>query len=132
VQLPCNLAMTEAVTARISASATTSARSSRAADHHGITVVASASLLQGKLAARCPTCSRSAMEAARTDPQRALQFVRSSPGVTTRSSACGGARTSRRTWRSRAAARERRAYVRLFTDERRVAPAFGRIPDGAG
>jgi aryl-alcohol dehydrogenase-like predicted oxidoreductase len=53
-----------------------------AAEHFGITVVASASLLQGRLAARLPPVLAASMVGLETDAQRALQFVRSTPGVT--------------------------------------------------
>ena len=82
VQLPCNLAMTEAVTARHQPVGTHVGSLVEAADHHGIMVVASASLLQGKLAGPLPAILAKAMAGCTTDPQRALQFVRSSPGVT--------------------------------------------------
>ena len=52
-----------------------------AATQMGITVWASASLLQGRLTAKLPPILTSAMEGMATDAQRALQFVRSTPGV---------------------------------------------------
>jgi aryl-alcohol dehydrogenase-like predicted oxidoreductase len=47
----------------------------------GIAVWASASLLQGRLTARLPDMVAGAMEGLRTDAQRSIQFVRSTPGV---------------------------------------------------
>ena len=49
----------------------------------GVTVVASASLLQGQLAGRMPDILAEAMVGLDTDAQRSIQFVRSTPGVTT-------------------------------------------------
>ena len=82
VQLPCNLAMTEAVTARTQTVGDREGSLVEAADGLGLCVVASASLLQGKLAGPLPAVLAHAMQGCRSDPQRALQFVRSSPGVT--------------------------------------------------
>jgi len=45
-------------------------------------VFASASLLQGQLTQGLPPESRSWFPGMRTDAQRALQFVRSTPGIT--------------------------------------------------
>lgn len=83
VQLPLNLAMTEAVTSRNQPVDGRLGSLVEAADHHGITVIASASLLQGKLAGPLPEVLARAMTGCTSDPQRAIQFVRSSPGVTT-------------------------------------------------
>lgn len=117
VQLPCNLAMTEAVTARHQPIGRELGSLVEAADHHGITVVASASLLQGKLAGPLPTVLASAMTGCRTDPQRALQFVRSSPGITT---ALVGMRRPSHVEENLALAElppaDQDAYLRLFTD----------------
>jgi aryl-alcohol dehydrogenase-like predicted oxidoreductase len=55
IQLPFNLAMTEGLAVI------------EAAQRLGVTVVASASILQGRV----------------PDPQAAIQFVRSTPGITT-------------------------------------------------
>jgi aryl-alcohol dehydrogenase-like predicted oxidoreductase len=46
-----------------------------------IAVWASASLLQGRLTAGLPDPIADAMEGYRTDAQRSIQFVRSTPGV---------------------------------------------------
>jgi aryl-alcohol dehydrogenase-like predicted oxidoreductase len=117
VQLPCNLAMTEAVTARVQKVGAEFGSLVEAADHHGIMVIASASLLQGKLAGPLPAVLARAMEGCRTDPQRALQFVRSSPGVTT---ALVGMRRRAHVEENLALAAlppaDDEAYVRLFTE----------------
>jgi aryl-alcohol dehydrogenase-like predicted oxidoreductase len=84
VQLPINLAMPEAMR-----SANQCLPGGRwvplleAAAELGISVVASASLLQGKLASALPQQVRDAFPALATDSARALAFVRSLPGVTT-------------------------------------------------
>jgi predicted aldo/keto reductase-like oxidoreductase len=49
----------------------------------GVTVVASASLLQGKVARGLPEHIREPLGSLATDAQTAIQFVRSTPGVTT-------------------------------------------------
>jgi aryl-alcohol dehydrogenase-like predicted oxidoreductase len=118
LQLPCNLAMTEAVTARHQAVGDHFGSLVEAADHHGITVMASASLLQGKLAGPLPDVLARAMEGCTTDPQRAIQFVRSSPGITT---ALVGMRSRAHVEENLALARlppaSQEAYLRLFTPE---------------
>lgn len=82
IQLPYNLAMTEAfgffnqpVGEKVSTALEAAARL-------GISVVASASLLQSRLAQDLPPEVTAAF-AVGTDAQRALQFVRSTPGVAT-------------------------------------------------
>lgn len=118
IQLPCNLAMTEAVTARHQPIGDRLGSLVEAADQHGLTVVASASLLQGKLTGPLPEVLASAMEGCTTDPQRALQFVRSTPGIT---SALVGMRRPEHVEENLALARlppaSRDAYLRLFTEE---------------
>ena len=82
VQLPCNLGMTEALT-----------RANQTLDGHvmpmveaanklGITLMASASMLQGKLSGGLPPFVQNAL-GLNSDSERALQFVRSTPGITT-------------------------------------------------
>lgn len=83
VQLPCNLGMTEAVTERSQPVGDGVGSLVEAADHYGLTVIASASLLQGKLVRALPDLLARVFAGCRTDAQRALQFVRSTPGVTT-------------------------------------------------
>jgi aryl-alcohol dehydrogenase-like predicted oxidoreductase len=48
----------------------------------GITAVASASLLQARLARNLPSEIRAQLPGARTDAQCAIQFARSTPGIT--------------------------------------------------
>jgi aryl-alcohol dehydrogenase-like predicted oxidoreductase len=54
-----------------------------AADALGVTVVSSASILQGQVAHSLPNAVREAMGSLPTDAQTAIQFVRSTPGITT-------------------------------------------------
>jgi len=54
-----------------------------AATRLGMTVMCSASILQAKLAQNLPPFVGAALKGLGTDAQRAIQFVRSTPGVTT-------------------------------------------------
>ena len=54
-----------------------------AATRLGIAVVASASILQGQLSRRLPQALTEAFPGLETSAQRALQFVRSTPGIAT-------------------------------------------------
>jgi aryl-alcohol dehydrogenase-like predicted oxidoreductase len=54
-----------------------------AARELGLTVAASATLMQSQLAANLPPAVRELFPALATDAQRAVAFVRSLPGVTT-------------------------------------------------
>ena len=54
-----------------------------AAQALGITVMCSASILQGQLTRNLPEVISETFQCLETDGQRALQFVRSTPGVTT-------------------------------------------------
>ncbi|MET9903143.1 aldo/keto reductase [Streptomyces sp. NPDC006446] len=78
VQLPINLGLLDALRSLIRSdhSLLNSAR------ELNITVMASASLLQGRSAAALPGWIIRALPNLATDAQRALQFVRSTPGVT--------------------------------------------------
>ncbi len=71
IQLPLNLAMSEAIPV------------ADAADQLGVTVVASASLLQARLSKGIPERIRVPLGSPKRDSQAAIQFVRSTPGVTT-------------------------------------------------
>jgi aryl-alcohol dehydrogenase-like predicted oxidoreductase len=71
IQLPLNLAMPEALTRGVLADAAAL----------GITVVASASLLQARLAQGLPAELAAKFPGLTTDAQRALQFTRSTPGI---------------------------------------------------
>ena len=83
VQLPVNLAMTEAFSNENQTAKSKKATLLEAAAEFGVTVMASGSILQSKLSAGLPPIVDEAFPGLRTDAQRALQFVRSTPGVTT-------------------------------------------------
>jgi len=83
VQLPINLAMIEAFTNENQVLNGRKRTLLEAASELGITVMASASMLQAKLSARLPPIMKEAFPGLRTDAQRAIQFVRSTPGITT-------------------------------------------------
>ena len=83
IQLPYNLAMPEALTSANQAVAGEQLSLLMAADRLGITVMCSASMFQAKLAQALPTFVGKALKGLSTDAQRAIQFVRSTPGVTT-------------------------------------------------
>ena len=53
-----------------------------AAAEHGLSVLASAPLLQARVLGRLPVALQARFAAGMTDAQRALQFVRSLPGLT--------------------------------------------------
>ena len=82
IQLPVNLAMTEAVRAPTQQMNGTNAALLDAARELGVSVVASAALMQGQLAQNLPDGVRSLFPALTTDAQRAIAFVRSLPVVT--------------------------------------------------
>jgi aryl-alcohol dehydrogenase-like predicted oxidoreductase len=77
LQLPFNLEMDEAATLRNQGERTLL----EAAREAGLMVFASASVLQGRLAQQLPQAVRDALQGLRTDAQRALQFARSTPGI---------------------------------------------------
>ncbi|HYB71127.1 MAG TPA: aldo/keto reductase [Candidatus Bathyarchaeia archaeon] len=83
IQLPYNLAMTEALTTANQKMGKATVSIMQAAERLGIYVMTSASILQGKLARNLPAALGQVLEGLRTDAQRALQFVRSTPGVGT-------------------------------------------------
>ncbi|HEY7436458.1 MAG TPA: aldo/keto reductase [Methylomirabilota bacterium] len=83
IQLPYNLAMTEAITVANQRVGTASVPIMQAAEQLGLYVMTSAPLLQGRLAQNLPAALAQVLEGLRTDAQRALQFVRSTPGVGT-------------------------------------------------
>jgi aryl-alcohol dehydrogenase-like predicted oxidoreductase len=83
IQLPLNLAMPEALVSENQALNNDRASLLEAAAALGITVVASASILQGKVARNLPEEVREPLGALATDAQTAIQFVRSTPGITT-------------------------------------------------
>ncbi|HWG53437.1 MAG TPA: aldo/keto reductase [Gemmatimonadaceae bacterium] len=83
VQLPVNLALTEAVRAPTQQVNGKLVPFLEAAAAFGITVMASASLLQSKLASHLPAQVQNALPGHSSDAQRAIAFVRSLPVVTT-------------------------------------------------
>lgn len=83
IQLPYNLAMLEALTKKNQTIGKSTVSILEAAHHFGFVVMASASILQGKLAEQLPLFVGEALSGLSTDAQRALQFTRSTPGITT-------------------------------------------------
>lgn len=82
IQLPINLAMMEAIrqpTQRLHGDRTVTVL--EAAREFGLGVVASATLLQSRLASGLPAQLRDVFPALTTDAQRALMFTRTIPGV---------------------------------------------------
>jgi aryl-alcohol dehydrogenase-like predicted oxidoreductase len=82
VQLPFNLAMTEALTLGSQSLGGRDKTVMEAAGELDVTLIASASLLQGQVARNLPPFVGEAL-GLKNDAERALQFVRSSPGITT-------------------------------------------------
>lgn len=82
VQLPCNLGMTEALTRSNQPLEGSRAPMVGVASKLGITLIASAAMLQGQLSRGLPPFVTNAL-GMKTDAERALQFVRSTPGITT-------------------------------------------------
>jgi len=74
--------MTEALTVGNQAIGGQTKTVMEAANDLGITLIASASLLQGQVARNLPPFVAQAL-GLQNDAERALQFVRSSPGITT-------------------------------------------------
>jgi aryl-alcohol dehydrogenase-like predicted oxidoreductase len=82
VQLPFNLGMTEALTLENQNHDGKMRTIMEAAHDLGITLIASASLLQGQLSQNLPPFVTEAF-GLKDDAERALQFARSAPGITT-------------------------------------------------
>jgi aryl-alcohol dehydrogenase-like predicted oxidoreductase len=82
VQLPLNLAMLEALAANTQPLDGRYVPLLHAARGLGLMVFASASLLQGRLAEGLPSQITRHFPGLKTDAQRAIQFVRSTPGIT--------------------------------------------------
>jgi aryl-alcohol dehydrogenase-like predicted oxidoreductase len=82
IQLPFNLAMTEAGTHRPETLDAQPVSVLDAASHSGLTVIASATLLQSKLSRGLPPALAEKIPGFDTDAQRAIQFTRSTPGIT--------------------------------------------------
>ncbi|MEP7065035.1 MAG: aldo/keto reductase [Gemmatimonadota bacterium] len=91
VQLPINLALSEAVRAQTQRIDDRPLTLLEAASELEVAVIASASLLQAKLASRLPQQMREALPGLATDAQRAIAFVRGLPVV---SSALVGMRSA--------------------------------------
>jgi aryl-alcohol dehydrogenase-like predicted oxidoreductase len=83
VQLPYNLAMPEAFTRANQKVGTSTLPAVHAAQRLGLHVVASASVYQSQLTRNLPTMIADYLPGFTTDAQRAIQFVRSTPGVGT-------------------------------------------------
>lgn len=81
VQLPFNLAMTEALTLGNQAVGAELKTVMEAAEELGLKLIASASLLQGQVAQNLPVFVAEAL-GLQNDAERALQFARSAPGIT--------------------------------------------------
>lgn len=83
VQVPYNLAMPEASLFRNQAVSGRVYSTIDAASELGVSVMCSASILQGKLAANLPKHLNETLGNLETDAQTSIQFVRSTPNVTT-------------------------------------------------
>lgn len=83
IQLPVNLAMPEALTLGNETLDGEPVNVLEAAHRLGVTVIASGSMLQGRVARDLPDPVRRALGSLPTDAQTAIQFVRSMPGITT-------------------------------------------------
>jgi aryl-alcohol dehydrogenase-like predicted oxidoreductase len=81
IQLPYNLAMPEALISKNQRIEKQTTSVIEAAWKLGVTVVASSSLLQSQLSKSLPDFIRDCLKGLDTDAQRALQFVRSTPGI---------------------------------------------------
>jgi aryl-alcohol dehydrogenase-like predicted oxidoreductase len=83
IQVPFNLGMPEAMNARNQTLGGERVSVIEAARALGVTVVASASIFQGRVAKDLPDSIREPLGALATDAQTAIQFVRSTPGIAT-------------------------------------------------
>ena len=81
IQLPFNLAMPEAAVANTQKAGRMLGPLLQVARAHGLLVFASAPLLQGQLTEGLPPKFRNWFPHLQTDAQRAIQFVRSTPGI---------------------------------------------------
>ncbi|TAM80112.1 MAG: aldo/keto reductase [Acidobacteria bacterium] len=82
IQLPFNIAMPEALAANTQASNGRLVPPLQIAREHGLIVFSSATLLQGHLSKGLPAGIVQSIPGFATDAQRAIQFVRSTPGIT--------------------------------------------------
>jgi aryl-alcohol dehydrogenase-like predicted oxidoreductase len=83
LQLPYNLAMTEAFTLQNQEVDGGPASLLAAAERYGLYVMASASVYQGQLTRQLPEMIERVLPGLATSAQRAIQFVRSTPGIGT-------------------------------------------------
>ncbi|MEO8436645.1 MAG: aldo/keto reductase [Pyrinomonadaceae bacterium] len=83
IQLPLNLAMPEALLLQNQELHGNHVSVLEAAEALGVTVMASASILQGRVASGLPERIREPLGSLATDAQTGIQFVRSAPGITT-------------------------------------------------
>jgi len=83
IQLPLNLGMSEALSATNQMAGQKQVTLLEAAQALNVAVMCSAAVLQGQLTRNLPPLIRETFDDVETDGQRALQFVRSTPGVTT-------------------------------------------------
>lgn len=83
IQLPYNLAMTEAFTRANQRVGQEVVSTLEAARRLGVYVMASASVYQGQLARNLPAVIADFLPGLASDAQRAIQFVRSTPGIGT-------------------------------------------------
>lgn len=81
IQLPLNLAMPEALAKKTQKLDGERVSTLEAAEKLGVTVMCSASILQGQLSRNLPPVVGEVFDRLETDAQRSLQFVRSTPGV---------------------------------------------------
>jgi predicted aldo/keto reductase-like oxidoreductase len=82
LQLPFNFAMPEALLRKNQKLGSRTVSLLEAADAQNMIVLSSASILQGQLSANLPDALRQFFADLPTDAQRSIQFVRSTPGVT--------------------------------------------------
>jgi aryl-alcohol dehydrogenase-like predicted oxidoreductase len=83
IQLPLNLALLEAMALRNQVVSHEKMTVLEAAARYGMSVISSASLLQARLLDQIAEPLRARFNGLTTDAQRCLQFVRSTPGITT-------------------------------------------------
>jgi aryl-alcohol dehydrogenase-like predicted oxidoreductase len=83
IQLPFNLAMPEALVMRNQIVNGVEVSTLEAAAALGVTAISSASILQGRVAQGLPETIREPLGSLATDALTAIQFVRSTPGITT-------------------------------------------------
>jgi aryl-alcohol dehydrogenase-like predicted oxidoreductase len=83
IQLPFNLGMPEALTLTNQVVDGQQVSTLEAAAALSVTVISSASIFQGRVAQGLPNDLRESLGSLSTDAQSAIQFVRSTPGITT-------------------------------------------------